>query len=68
MTSPPLVAGLATLEPLERDAIVLSYFYEQTQRQIAESLAVPRAAVARAIANALHRLSLFLADVHEPES
>ena len=68
MTPPAILAGLAALEPLERETIMLVYFQQKTQAQIAESLSLPRAAVARAVSRALQRLAEFLADMPEDES
>lgn len=68
MPRPPVLAGLAVLDPLEREAILLAYFQERTQLQIAQTLDVPQAAVARAIASALRRLALFLSEADEEDA
>jgi RNA polymerase sigma factor (sigma-70 family) len=68
VTPPAVLAGLAALEPLEREALILLYFQQRTQAQIAESLSVERATVARAVSRALQRLAAFLAEMPESES
>ncbi len=65
MTPPQVFAGLATLEPLERDALMLIYYQQRTQAQVAEALSVEAAIVARAVSRALQRLAAFLAEVPE---
>jgi DNA-directed RNA polymerase specialized sigma24 family protein len=48
--------------------LILHYFQQRTQAQIAESLSVERATVARAVSRALQRLAAFLAEMPESES
>jgi hypothetical protein len=48
VTAPPVSPGLANLEPLERETIIL-VFHQQTQRQIAESSSFPGAPIARTV-------------------
>jgi len=68
VTPPTVFAGLAALEPFEREVLVLVYYQQRTQAQIAEALSVELAIVARAVARALQRLAVFLAEMPVEES
>jgi RNA polymerase sigma factor (sigma-70 family) len=53
----PLRAALATLPPVERYALSLTYFERETQQQIADRLTVSTATISRAVSRALRLLA-----------
>ncbi len=53
-------AALRRLDPTQRKVIQLIYFERRTQKQVAEELALPRRAVARAVAGGMQALAMVM--------